>query len=539
MLNSVSSYDSLVEVSTGSPSTTIRFERPQGAHEVSRLPSLSVEQREMFREGLRQLRQHLVSMDAPSIGAEFEFGLVSMTGAPVFEGEAVLKKLAETSPSNFYYSRELGADQVEVNLSPISEFRGDSLSRYENAVRSALVRVMEYSSAVEAGVVGAGVSMSRLRDDYHPQAIFPHSRYFDFIHTIEQFRARYPSTFGHVSGKTELTIDSSGLMVQTAEDVTYFANTSVLTEAGTSALQLHFGVEDQSDYVMYHRCADLISSLLVAVSANSPFFAGIPTGIQETRLFLPMAGSGPNRYGFGSKWISDPLEQLQNIIELPPIIDLEHSGKEHVSDVHPLQLLLDHSKTFWPYNRTTLGPGKNSDSYALRIEQRAPSIQPTCADNIAVAALFYGLMYGLPQYLKENNIDLSAPTDVLERSLPFERVVTRNFYSCAFDGLRSRVRWINGKDVCVTDLFREVLLPVALRGLRSREINESDCQRYLGLISDRVQNGRTPADIALDLYKKFNHRYNSDEAVRLTGLVFMNLSSSDINNAGETVLSLA
>jgi hypothetical protein len=68
-----------------------------------------------------------------------------------------------------------------------------------------------------------------------------------------------------------------------------------------------------------------------------------------------------------------------------------------------------------------------------------------------------------------------------------------NFYAAARLGLDTTFMWLDGERVGAAQLIRERLLPIARRGLLDLGILESQADRYLGIIDQRVETGFTGA----------------------------------------------
>ena len=85
----------------------------------------------------------------------------------------------------------------------------------------------------------------------------------------------------------------------------------------------------------------------------------------------------------------------------------------------------------------------------LRIENRALPAGPTIIDQIANAALFYGLMHYYQTDAKS-----------IPQRIAFEDAKV-NFFAAAQHGLDARFTWLDGYRLGVRELLRKELIPAA------------------------------------------------------------------------------
>jgi len=122
----------------------------------------------------------------------------------------------------------------------------------------------------------------------------------------------------------------------------------------------------------------------------------------------------------------------------------------------------------------------------LRIENRVLPSGPTPRDEIANAALWYGLVSGL----------LEEYGDVT-RHFNFDDV-RANFFSAAQQGLNAQLAWVGGRLAPAGQLILDTLTPLARAGLTAAGIDAGDIDRYLGTVEERVRTGRTGAQWQLE-----------------------------------------
>jgi hypothetical protein len=146
----------------------------------------------------------------------------------------------------------------------------------------------------------------------------------------------------------------------------------------------------------------------------------------------------------------------------------------------PLAHLRLHNGTIWRWNRPLLGFDEAQRPH-LRIEHRVVPAGPTVPDMIANAALYLGAVR-----------DLAGQDQPPESLVPFLQTRAA-FYTCARDGMDAEIQWLDGNTLPVTRIIREDLLPRARRGLMSMGIDSNEIDHWLGIISGRLETGRTGA----------------------------------------------
>ncbi|MCA9687398.1 MAG: hypothetical protein KC457_34875, partial [Myxococcales bacterium] len=124
----------------------------------------------------------------------------------------------------------------------------------------------------------------------------------------------------------------------------------------------------------------------------------------------------------------------------------------------------------------------------LRIENRILPAGPSIQDEVANAALWLGLMVGLPETLGDP-----------KRSMRF-RDAQENFLAAAQLGLGAQLDWPGLGSVPADRLLLEHLLPIARAGLSQAAIDATDADRLLGTIEERLRRRRTGALWAIESY---------------------------------------
>ena len=282
----------------------------------------------------------------------------------------------------------------------------------------------------------------------------------------KQIMARRKEKFLHLSiqGNELLELDSGNVML----------------EATTASFQIHTQVPAQEAH-HYYNAALIVAAPLVAIAANSPYIFGknlwnetrIPLFEQSIDTVSPLETI--KRVSFGGGFIKESIlecfeENLKDFCVLLPIVDKDDGTLSH------LRL---HNGTIWRWNRPLLGFNELGQPH-IRIEHRSLPAGPTFIDMIANAAFYYGLQHYWAQMLKDGF------------PLPEFNLVRSNFYISAMHSFEHSINWF-GKQIEVTELLQNILLPQAEKGLRMMKISSSDIRKYLSIIAARIENRQTGA----------------------------------------------
>ena len=275
----------------------------------------------------------------------------------------------------------------------------------------------------------------------------------------------------------------------------------VMLESAATSFQLHLQVP-LDDAKSYFNASVIASAPLVALSANSPFLFGKNLW-DETRIPLfeqsvevggyHGASQGPvKRVTFGSSYVRDSIFELfqENLAHYPVLIPVIFND-----DADTLPHLRFHNGTIWRWNRPLLGFDEDGTPH-LRIEHRVIAAGPTIIDEIANAAVYYGLTNWMHQ---QNN--------PAEKLISFSEAKT-NFYDAARLGLNAQILWLDQKKHNLRQLILDKILPAAETGLNTLGVDNHDIQRYLGIIDGRIRSGRTGAY----WQREFINKYGPDMA---------------------------
>ena len=402
------------------------------------------------------------------LGAEQEMFLVDQALRPT---PLAVEVLASANDSRL--TTEIARFNLEANLTPV-DLTARCFHLLHEELNEIISNARTAANALNADVLLAGILPTLRVSDLTLDNLTPMPRYHELNRSVSELRGGPFSI--HIKGLDELDLTHDNMMMESC-------NTS---------FQVHFQV-NPADFVITYNTAQAITAPLLAAAVNSPLLFGHRLW-QETRLALfqhstdarsrtQLARSHPTRVGFGEQWLRQSvIELLHNqIARFRPIMisqpDEDPMQVLSRGEIPMLSALRMHNGTIWPWNRACYGVADGKAH--LRIENRALPSGPTVIDEIANAAFFGGLMLALPSEYG----DISSRMD-------FDEAKT-NFFVAARHGLNAHFQWIDGSNYSAPSLILDHLLPLAGQGLQSAGVDKGDIDKYLGVISERVDSGRT------------------------------------------------
>ena len=404
------------------------------------------------------------------MGAEQEMFLIDRDLRPAPISTEVLKHANDPR-----LTTEIARFNLEANLTPL-DLGGDCFSRMQSELEELLTVTRNSAQTLGANVLLSGILPTLQKSDLTLANLTPTSRYLELNRGVIRLRGGPFSI--HIKGLDELSLTHDNIMMESC-------NTS---------FQIHFQSSPQ-EFVKHYNIAQAITAPVLAAAVNSPLLFGHRLW-QETRVALfqhstdersrpRLARSQPTRVSFGDQWLANSVIELfhDQISRFRPILITE-------PDENPFQVLARgetpsfsalrlHNGTVWRWNRACYGVTNGVPH--LRIENRALPSGPTAVDEIANTAFFMGLMLALP----EEYGDVSSRIAFDDAKL--------NFFRAARHGLDAHFRWIDGESHSAASLILNALLPSAREGLRSAKVDESDIDKYLGIIEERTRRGQTGA----------------------------------------------
>ena len=421
------------------------------------------------------IEQDLIERNMHRVGVEQEMYIVDDEGYPAPISDQVLDRLADDR-----FTTELARFNLEANLDP-QPIGGDFLRAMERSLDDVLVQANRAANDVGVHIVLTGI-IPTLREKHVSRAnLTPEVRYQCLNDTCMAAR-----------GDT-IKLEIDGV------DHFEFSHDCAVIEGANTSFQFHLQVAPDEAGALYN-LAQLITAPLLAVAANAPVLLNRRVW-HETRVALfertfeyrstpELARNVPTRVGFGETWIGDSVLDIfrENamrhhvIMVSDPIDDPFQILRE--GGIPELSALSLHNGTVWRWNRLCYGITDGKPH--LRIENRALPAGPTIIDEVANAALFYGLMQGL-----------GTDAARVPQRITFEDA-RLNFFSAAQHGLDARFTWLDGCRLGARELLLQELIPIARNGLEALQVPSADIDYYLGVIEARTESGRTGARWLLD-----------------------------------------
>lgn len=458
-------------------------------------------------EALEQmLARGMFETDTRRVGVEQEMALVGGDALPAAASTDILERIEDDR-----ITTELALFNLEANLPP-RLFEGSFLRLMEEELHD-ILRLVDNAGRDDAvQVLLTGILPSLKRNHLSLDHITPSPRYRQLNDALVGLGEGTFHIF--IRGVDELELRTDNVMF----------------EAANTSLQLHLQVAPE-EFVAQYNLAQLISAPLLAAAANSPLLLGKRLW-QETRVALfersvdarsqaARDRGGVPRVHFGTGWVQHSvLEIFQDAVARFPVAltcDLDPPPLEQIERGVPpkLSALLLHNGTVWRWNRACYG---SVDGVAhLRIENRILPAGPTVLDQVANAALFFGLMAGMKDLAKD-----------IPQRLAFNDA-KGNFIKAARQGLGAQLTWLDGRIVSARDLLLEDLLPIARQGLRSVGVPKDEIQRYLGVLEERTQSAVTGARWMIDGFCHLENETSSVEAagIHLTRTMLQHQKSGD------------
>ena len=423
----------------------------------------------------RMIDEGWIEKGVRRIGAEQEMFLVDRTLQPA----NVALKLLEDLPASHFVT-ELAQFNLEANLTPLP-LSGRSFSDMEAELLRLLGIARDVAAKSGTKIVLCGILPTLDKSHLGLDSLTPIPRYEQMNRLMtEQRGGRFQAL---IKGLDEL---------QTVHD-------NVMLEACNTSFQLHFQA-GADEFARLYNLAQVIVAPLLAAGPNSPVLlkhrlwhetrVALFQQSLDTRAEHKVARGVRQRVSFGDRWVRgsileifrDDIARFRSLItaasDESPLSMLDRG------EVPPLKALRLHNGTVYRWNRPCYGITDGKPH--LRIECRVLPAGPTVRDEVANAALFYGLM-----------TQLDAEYGDVTRRMQFDDAKS-NFVAAARYGLHARFRWLDGKAFGADDLILRELLPAARKGLMTHGVDAADIDTYLGVIEARVQSGRTGAQWAFD-----------------------------------------
>lgn len=433
------------------------------------------------------------------IGAEQEMFLVDRDWRPALVATELLKLIDDP-----HFTTELGRFNLECNLDPIT-LGGSSLREMERQLNVLLHKARLAAEELEVEVVLCGILPTLDKSDLNLDNMTPRPRYFALNEAMNRIRGeRYHL---YLKGRDEINVTHDNVMLESC-------NTS---------FQVHFQVKPESFAHLYNT-AQAVAAPVLAATTNSPMLFGRQLW-RETRIALfqqsidTRAPAGhlrtqSPRVSFGRRWVDESVVEIykEDISRFRVLMSTEVDEDPfevlESGDAPQLQALRLHNGTIYRWNRPCYGISDGRPH--LRIENRILPAGPTPLDEVANAALWFGLLNGVSTLFPD-------VTGVME----FE-VARENFVAAARLGLGAHLTWPDRGSIPAQQLLLVELLPVARQGLEELDTDPADIDRYLGVIEDRVSSLRTGSQWVVDSFDEM--KVDGSRAECLTAIVAATVS---------------
>ncbi len=440
----------------------------------------------------KMLEDGLIESGVRRFGCEQEMFLVNQSWRPAPVAMEVLDRLDGEA-----FTTELARFNLEMNLEPMM-LGGGCFSALQASIEELLEMVREAASEEGAKVVLAGILPTLGKSDLTLDNISPMPRYYALNESLTKMRGGAYRL--QLEGYDELQIEHD----------------SVMMEACNCSCQVHLQV-DAGDFAAMYNVAQAITGPVLAAAVNSPILFGkrlwAETRIALFRQSIDTRSTSvhlrdfSSRVRFGDRWLEESVTELfeEDITQFRVLLAqeaLEDPFEQLAAgDIPRLQALQLHNSTVYRWNRPCYGV---SDGKAqLRIECRVLPSGPTVLDEVANAAFWIGLVLGMR----------SEYGDITQR-LSFDDV-KHNFLTAARQGLNAGFHWVDGETVTAPKLILETLIPLARAGLEDH-VDESEIDKYLGVIHDRVEGCGTGSDWMMHSLAEMGDRGTRSE--RMTAL---------------------
>ncbi|MBK8669523.1 MAG: CBS domain-containing protein [Saprospiraceae bacterium] len=445
--------------------------------------------------------------DIIRIGAEQEMVMVDKD---TFKPSLVAMEALDKMQHYPWVETELAKFNLETNIEP-RVFEKDCFALLENENTDKLDKIQEVLDTMNTSIVLTGILPTLRKYHLEMENLTPKKRYFALMEALNK-QLIGQSYELRIVGIDELLVKHS----------------SPLLEASNTSFQVHLQVVPD-DFVKMYNIAQALAGPMMAISANSPIVFGKRLW-HETRIALfqqsldtrtthdHMRERSP-RVSFGRDWLHDSILEIyrEDIARFRVLLssDVEEDSLNMIKEgnVPKLRALQVHNSTVYRWNRPCYGISENGKPH-LRIENRILPSGPTVLDEVANACFWLGCMIGMSMELDDIRTKMSF-VDARD-----------NFGKAAKFGIDSKFTWFNDEKISAEDLILQ-LLPIARKGLESRNVDQNDIEKYLNVIRMRAEKHMTGARWMLRAFTKLHENSNTDEALSvLTATMIANQKSN-------------
>ena len=440
------------------------------------------------------LENNMFETGITRIGAEQEMVLVDQQD---FRVAPKAMEALELMKDCDWVETEIAKFNLETNLDP-RELTGTCFSDLEHENRSKLEEIEKRIQKLGLNLLLTGICPTLVKSDLAMENLTPKKRYKALMESInDQLVNR------------QFQIDIKGIdELRTTHD-------SPFIEACNTSFQVHLQIEPD-EFVKMYNIAQAITGPVMAIAANSPIVFGKRLWHEsriamfqqslDTRMTHDHARDQAPRVSFGNDWLQTSILDIyrEDISRFRVLLsaDVDEDAIQMIKKgkTPKLRALQVHNSTVYRWNRPCYGVSENGQPH-LRIENRVFASGPTTIDEVANAAFWIGLMLGMAMEYDDirDHIDFAEVRDNFEKAARF--------------GIDCTFNWIGDRKISACDLVKDVLIPIARKGLESKKVAESDISRYLDIISGRAETHMNGARWILRSYQKLTGKASKDEVL--------------------------
>src|SRR5919112_60591 len=417
----------------------------------------------------RMLGEARFDAEKPATGLEIELNLVDEREDPALRNMEVLEALGDPD-----FQTELGQFNLEINVAP-KRLAEEGIKAFGEGVRNSL-------NAAEAAAEGAGSHLvmigilPTLTEEHLDRKVLSRNPRYQLL-SDEILTARGEDIVLDIQGPERLQVTAD----------------SIAPEAACTSTQLHVQVSPE-EFPAYWNASQAISSLQLAVGANSPYLLGKELW-RETRIALfeqatdtraeelKAQGVRP-RVWFGERWITSIFDLFEENVRyfpalLPVLSDEDPAAVLESGGIPHLDELRLHNGTIYRWNRPIYAVVDGVPH--VRVENRVLPAGPSVIDTMANAAFYFGLVRALAEQDRPVWSQMSFPA------------AEENFHAAAQAGMEAQVYWPGVGQVPASELVVRRLLPLAAAGLSAWGVADDEAGPLLDHIEQRCLSGRNGA----------------------------------------------
>lgn len=470
----------------------------------------------------RRLRENLQALEtllekpefgvgSGSFGAELEMYIIDQ-GGNAFSGNQEIQRML----NNPQLTLELNRFNLEYNLSPFP-IDNYPFTESENELLGALEQVRSAAASLGARIVPIGILPTLSKEDFNEHTMTDVPRYHALADRLK--RDRGGPFLVNIKGQDELHLET--------KDITL--------EGANTSFQIHYRIQPDR-YAETFNAFQLVTPLVLAIASNSPTVFGhrlwhetrIPLfkksiDARKEQLLMNAPWHQLPRVNFGNGWVRKGIHELfsETVHLYPtllPIIGDEDCLTQVANGRIPkLSELRLQQSTVWLWNRPIYDDTAGGH---LRIELRAFPSGPSVIDMMANAALAIGLAEGLRPRINE-----------LITALPFS-YANYNFYRAAEFGIESKILWPepDGSELQekpILELLSE-LLPVARDGLAAIGVMQTEIDKYLDVMANRIERRTSGAAWQLNCFNSLRKNHDSATSCKIMLEKYYDQSTANI-----------